>query len=128
MSVDCMTKAIEQVRPNTVYRDSAIEKFGPNIKTFTYFRCLCESGKPFFHHDWCPACESVASSSAFSLTMRRYRSCNPFRRIRLHGWLWWKVLCPIAGVHHHYKCTACNSNWICFPNVKGQSEAITIYL
>lgn len=64
----------------------------------------------------CPICECKISEFKSYYEHNEdnpnWKRCQPFKRIRVKGFLWWKKLCPLSGIHAHLYCRECRATWI----------------
>ena len=59
--------------------------------------------------------------------LKKTKLCNPFDRVILSGFWFWRKYCPLIDSHHHYHCPKCNCNFIVEQgNILEDLETITL--
>lgn len=83
-----------------MYRNQAAvkEDMENPVKIFKYIEC---------DSTVCPTCGNKSSSN-----IARFEECNPIKKAKISGFLWWKVYCPLDTWHYHVKCSVCKAEWI----------------
>ena len=92
------------------YRTSSIQLEDKSGKVFSYLYIIYNGKYIREWNSWdgykykCIICDTYAVSDE--------RVCTPFKRQYVKGMWWWKVSCPIDGIHTHRKCNRCKANFI----------------